>query len=124
MGVLKEDTLMITQTMPEVNKSQMEELTAAMENESQKLMDTNKVGFYLSAHMGLTFNVDTLNNLYRCYKQFKNSVFLIYDISKANYGMNPLHCYRLSSKAIETLEKNTNTTTDKMNLVQDKIRQA
>jgi len=34
MGVLKEDTLMITQTMPEVNKSQMEELTAAMENES------------------------------------------------------------------------------------------
>jgi len=54
--------------MPEVNKSQMEELTAAMENESQKLMDTNKVGFYLSAHMGLTFNTDTLNNLYRCYK--------------------------------------------------------
>ncbi|CDW81205.1 eukaryotic translation initiation factor 3 subunit h-like [Stylonychia lemnae] len=124
MGVLKDDTLMITQTMPEVNKSQMEELTAAMENESQKLMDTNKVGFYLSAHMGLTFNTDTLNNLYKCYKQFKNSVFLIYDISKANYGMNPLHCYRLSGKAIETLEKNANTTIDKMNLVQDKIRQS
>jgi len=35
MGLLKEnDTLMITQTMPEVNKTQMEELTVAMENES------------------------------------------------------------------------------------------
>jgi len=49
---------------------------------------------------------------------------LIYDISKANYGMNPLHCYRLSNKAIETLEKNANIVTDKMNLVQDKIRSA
>jgi hypothetical protein len=85
-------------------------------------MDTTKVGFYLSAHMGLTFNIDTLNNLYQCYRNFKNSVVLIYDISKANFGMNPLHCYRLSEKAIETLEKNTNPAVDKMNLVQDKIR--
>jgi len=38
----------------------MQELTEAMENESQKLMDTSKVGFYLSAHMGLTFNLETL----------------------------------------------------------------
>lgn len=85
-------------------------------------MDTTKVGFYLSAHMGLTFNIDTLNNLYQCYRNFKNSIFLIYDISKANFGMNPLHCYRLSEKAIETLERNTNPAIDKMNLVQDKIR--
>jgi hypothetical protein len=76
----------------------------------------------LSAHMGLTFNIDTLNNLYQCYRNFKNSVVLIYDISKANFGMIPLHCYRLSEKAIETLEKNTNPAVDKMNLVQDKIR--
>lgn len=123
MGLLKDDdTLMITQTMPEANKSLMEELTAAMENEQQRLMDTTKVGFYLSAHMGLTFNIETLNNLYQCYKNFKNSVFIIYDISKANFGMNPLHCYRLSEKTIETLEKNTNPAIDKMNLVQDKIR--
>jgi hypothetical protein len=123
MGVVKDDeTLMITQTMPEVNKSIMDELTAAMENESQKLMDTTKVGFYLSAHMGLTFNIETLNALYKCYKHFKNSVFVIYDISKANFGLNPLHCYRLSEKAIETLGKNANPGIDKMNLVQDKIR--
>ncbi len=69
-------------------------------------MDTTKVGFYLSSHMGLSFNFDTLMNLYQCYKMFKNSVFLIYDISKANFGMNPLHAFRLSEKTIETLEKN------------------
>ena len=100
----------------------MAELKEAMENESQRLMDTNKVGFYISAHMGLTFNMETLNNLYQCYRQFKNSVFLIYDISKANFGLNPLHCYRLSGKAIETLEKNVNPLLDKMILIQDKIR--
>jgi hypothetical protein len=118
MGVLKEDqTLMITQSMPEISAKQMSELHEAMENESQKLMDTTKVGFYLSAHMGLTFNFETLNKLYQCYKQFKNSVFLIYDISKANFGLNPLHAYRLGEKAIETLEKTSSISPDKMSLV-------
>ncbi len=42
----------------------MAELAEAIENESQRLVDTNKVGFYLSAHMGLTFNMETLNNLF------------------------------------------------------------
>lgn len=46
----------------------MNELREAMENESQKLMDTTKVGFYLSVHMGLTFNIDTLISLYQSYK--------------------------------------------------------
>lgn len=33
--------------MPEVvNSRQMDELTKTLENESQKLMDTNKIGFY------------------------------------------------------------------------------
>ena len=100
----------------------MEELTAAIENESQKLMDTTKVGFYISSQMGLTFNMDTLYNLYESYRNFKNSVFIIYDISKANFGLNPLHCFRLSEKAIETLDKNTIPSVDKMTLVQDKIR--
>jgi hypothetical protein len=69
MGVIKEDnTLMVTQSMPEVNKALIAELMEAIENESQKLMDTTKVGFYVSAHMGLTFNFDTLMNLYLCYK--------------------------------------------------------
>ena len=80
-------------------------------------MDTTKVGFYLSVHMGLTFNLETLNNLYQCYRNFKNSVFIIYDVSKSNFGLNPLHCFRLSGKAIESLEKNSQIPTDKINLV-------
>ena len=108
MGVLKDSaqdgqTLLITQTMPELvgAKLQMQELREAIENESQRLMDTTKVGFYLSVNMGLTFNIETLTQLYKCYKEFKNSVFIIYDVSKSDYGLNPLHCFRLSEKAVE-----------------------
>ena len=64
------------------------------------MKDTTKVGFYVSAYMGLTFNYETFNNLYQCYRNFKNSIFVVYDISKANYGLNPLHAYRFSDKAI------------------------
>ena len=123
MGVLKDDqTLFITQSMPEVSKTQMAELTEAMENESQKLMDTTKVGFYQSVHMGLTFNLETLHNLYQCYRQFKNSVFFIYDVSKSNFGLNPIHCFRLSEKGIEAIEKNVQVPSERINLIQEKIR--
>jgi hypothetical protein len=49
--------------MPELvgSKVEMQELAEAIENESQKLMDNAKVGFYLSVNMGLTFNIETLN---------------------------------------------------------------
>ena len=50
--------------MPEITKQMIRDLIEAGENESQKLMDTTKVGFYVSAHMGLTFNIETLTNLY------------------------------------------------------------
>jgi len=59
-------------------------------------MDTNKVGFYMSVNMGLTFNNETLNKLIDFYRQYKNSIVLVYDISKSNYGLNPLHAFRLS----------------------------
>lgn len=115
MGVLKESEhgegkqLIITQTMPELqnSKMQMKELIEAIENESQQLRDTTKVGFYLSVNMGLTFNLDTLTHLYKCYREFKNSVFIIYDVSKSDFGLNPLHCFRLSEKAIEAFTEKT-----------------
>jgi hypothetical protein len=34
-------------------------------------------------------------------KKFKNAVFIIYDRSKSNYGLNPLNAYRLSEKAVQ-----------------------
>lgn len=30
-------------------------------------------------------------------------MFIVYDISKSDYGMNPLKAYRLSEKALKTL---------------------
>jgi hypothetical protein len=76
-------------------------LTEAIENETQKLIDTTKVGFYMSVNMSLTFNIETLQMLYKCYREFKNSVFITYDVGKSDYGLNPLQCFRLSEKAIE-----------------------
>ena len=69
-------------------------------------MDTAKIGFYMSVHMGLTFNFDTVSRLFLHYKNFKNSIVLIYDISKSNYGLNPIHVFRLSEKAIEAFNFN------------------
>jgi hypothetical protein len=102
-------------------------------------MDTAKVGFYLSVNMGLTFNIETLTQLYKYYREFKNSVFIIYDISKSDYGLNPLHCFRLSEKAVDAFERGSSqiagiplsaaagaasaqAATDKISLVQERIR--
>jgi C-terminal region of eIF3h len=90
-------------------------------------MDTTKVGFYLSVNMGLTFNIETLTQLYKCYREFKNSVFIVYDVSKSDYGLNPLHCFRLSEKAIEAFDKGAAgapgvVTSDRVNLLQEKIK--
>ena len=66
MGVLdrregeKVDNLLITQTMPRANKQIMTDLLRTMENEKQRLMDTNEVGFYISSRMGPCFNTETL----------------------------------------------------------------
>jgi len=78
--------------------------------------------------MGLTFSIDTLNYLYKCYREFKNSVFIIYDIGKSDYGLNPLHCFRLTEKAIDAFTKDSHAqqqhyhSTDKINLVQERIK--
>lgn len=45
---------------------------------------------------------------------------LIYDISKSNYGLNPIHVFRLSEKALDTFEKidtKANISKEKINLV-------
>jgi hypothetical protein len=77
-----------------------------MENDSQKLMDTNEIGFYASARMGLCFRVENLVELINVSKKFKNSVMLIYDTQKSDYGLAPLRAYRLSEKAMNTFSLN------------------
>jgi hypothetical protein len=76
-------------------------------DDSQRLMDTNEVGFYTSARMGLCFRLDILTELINVTKKFKNSVMIIYDTQKSNYGLNPLKAYRLSEKAISTFKLST-----------------
>ena len=82
--------------MPKANKTQMASLLKTLENESQRLIDTNEIGFYINSTMGLAFNREVLNQLLESYKKFKNSIFIVYDTSKANFGLNPLKAYRLS----------------------------
>lgn len=69
-------------------------------------MDTNEVGFYVSSRMGLCFDRNTLSLIVEAQKKFKNSVFLVYDTSKSDFGLNPIRAYRLSEKAIQTLTVN------------------
>lgn len=39
----------------------------------------------------------------QAYRNFKNSVMIIYDVDKSEYGLSPLKCYRLSENAINAL---------------------
>ena len=36
-------------------------------------------------------------------------MFIVYDIYKSNYGLQPFHAYRLSEKAISSLPANLST---------------
>lgn len=78
----------------------------AIESDSQRLITTNEVGFYINSRMGLCFNKDVLLMLLESCRTSKNSVFIVYDTSKANFGLNPLHAYRLSEKGATTFEHN------------------
>jgi len=80
-------------------------LLKTLENESQRLMDTNEIGFYINSRMGLAFTRDVLSQLVESQKKFKNAVFLVYDTSKANFGLNPLRAYRLSQKALDAFNQ-------------------
>lgn len=87
--------------MPKANKAQMASLLRTLETDSQRLMDTNEIGFYMNSRMGLAFNRDVLNQLIESQRKFKNTVFIVYDTSKANFGLNPIRAYRLSQRALD-----------------------
>lgn len=116
------DSLLVTQTMPGASKIQMQDLLRQMESDSQKLMDTNEIGFYMSARMGLCFHIETLTELLSVSKKFKNSVMLIYDQQKSDYGMAPLKAYRLSEKAINTIKWTPGSSLD-AHFVQESINE-
>ena len=58
------------------------------------------------------------------YRNYKNSVMLVYDNDKSKYGLNPLKCYRLSIGAIKALSLDEQMKSDvTLTLIQDKIRE-
>ena len=73
------------------------------------------VGFYVSCQQGLAFSPQNLNNLINAFKKYPNSVMIIYDITKSQYGLNPFQCFRLSQSAITALKL------DKEKPVKDKL---
>lgn len=58
--------------------------------------DNFYVGFYVSCQQGLAFSNANIMSLINIYKNFPNSVMIVYDINKSYYGLNPLKCFRLS----------------------------
>jgi hypothetical protein len=74
----------------------------------------NQVGFYVSCQLGLAFSIQNLRLLIKAYKNFRNSVMVIYDINKSTYGLNPFQCFRLSEEATAALKINKNVAFDDM----------
>lgn len=131
MGVLKKDEnnglneLFITQTLPESNKKIIKNLKQIGEKDSEfsQLNDTNnEIGFYVSCHLGLAFSHHNLIELILAYRNFRNSIMIVYDVNKSAFGANPIRCFRLSLAAIEALSlNNLSEITD--SLLQRKISQ-
>ena len=127
MGVLKtelnENILFVTQTSPEeIKGGKTIKQIIESDKDIQKLTESNnEVGFYVSCQLGMAFNHRNLIRMIAAYRNFRNSCMVVYDVTKSNYGLNTLKCYRLSEKAIEALSLNDAANiTDQ--LVQDKIR--
>jgi hypothetical protein len=75
-----------------------------MDSEAAKLMDSqNEIGFYVSCHLGLAFSHTNLLQMIHAYRNFRNSVMVVYDVNKSYYGLCPLQGFRLSEGAVQAL---------------------
>lgn len=93
-----------------------------MKQSSPNDVSSNEIGFYVSCQLGLAFSHKNLVQMIISYRSFRNSIMVVYDVSKSAYGLNPIHCFRFSPMAIKALNLNDPANlTD--NLVQDKIRE-
>ena len=116
--------IFINNTEPDGNKkvhTTIKQLTGE-EQENKKQEETkNQIGFYTSCELGQAFTHENLVRMIVTYRMFRNSIMVVYDLNKSQYGQNPLRCYRLSSTAISALNlNNISQMTDQ--LVQDEIR--
>ena len=120
-GVLKKEDgdemhdIFITQIQPETSKNTLKDLKSIVEMDSDaaKLNDThNEIGFYVSSHLGLAFSHANLLQLIHAYRNFRNSVMIVYDANKSYYGLNSLQGFRISEAAIKALNLNEVKFTD------------
>ena len=107
MGVLKQElsekNLLIMETLPDSGKKDttLKQMLAAEPEKAEE--GSNEIGLYISCELGLAFTEYNLIQMILSYRNFRNSVMIVYDINKSAVGLNPLACYRLSDVAIDTL---------------------
>lgn len=112
-GVLKQEpgqtdasNLLINGTSPDTSKFTNKPLKAYIEEqtEGQKSSEqSSDIGFYVACELGMAFTQRNLFQAIACYRNFRNSILIVYDLNKSSYGFNPLKCYRLSQTAINAL---------------------
>ena len=101
----------------------IKDLKTLIQNDNEQKKSNNQVGIYVSCELGLAFTYNHLMLMLLQYRNFRNSVMVVYDVNKSQFGMNPLGCYRLSVEAVKAFNlENLQTMTDSPQLVQDKIK--
>lgn len=61
------------------------------ELESQKGSEqSSEIGFYVSSELGAAFTQRNLHQMIISYRNFRNSVMIVYDLNKSQHGLNPL----------------------------------
>ena len=97
MGVLNKEVDQSTNLV--VNGSRIMQLDSTkkpVQMPNQTGVAFNEVGFFVCQPLGLAFSRANLQEMVTQYKNFRNSVMLVYDSCKSEYGLNPLKCFRLS----------------------------
>lgn len=123
MGVLNKEVDQSTNLV--VNGSRIMQLDSTkkpVQMPNQTGVAFNEVGFFVCQPLGLAFSRANLQEMVTQYKNFRNSVMLVYDSCKSEYGLNPLKCFRLSEGAIKALQLNQNKQLSG-SLLQSKIRE-
>ena len=94
-----------------------------MSDRQSKLdLTMNEIGFYVCSMLGHAFTQKNLIKMVMGYRNFRNSIMIVFDQNKSQFGLNPLKCFRLSQSAIDLLKLN-----DIMNLseavIHEKVRE-
>lgn len=109
IGEASKSLLFINGTLPITTKAPAKSLKARIEDEleQQKNSDQNsEVGFYVSCELGAAFTQKNLFQMICNYRNFRNSIMIVYDLNKSKFGLSPLTCFRLSQSAIDSLYLN------------------